>query len=178
MALLGETFSTETLPQDEGAFDPVPAGEYTVTINEAHLQDTKAGTGQLIKIRLDITGPIHEGRVLWANLNIRNPSETAERIGRQQLNSVMQAIGLKSIQDTDELVGGTLKVKVSIRESEQYGKQNEVKGYKAAGGSMPQQPAQGPAAAQQQAQQPQQPQQPAQPAQGGGAASGKPPWLQ
>lgn len=176
MANLGEQFSVDTLPQDEGSFDPVPAGDYTVTINEANLQDTKARTGQMIKMRLDIVAPSHEGRVLWANLNIRNPSETAERIGRQQLNSIMQAIGLQSIQDTDELVGGTLSVKVSIRQSEQYGAQNEVKAFKPAGNAMPSKTAPQQGGSQMPPQQPgaQQGTQP----QGGGAASGKPPWLQ
>jgi len=137
MAYLNETFNANELPEDTGSFDPIPAGEYTVAISEATLNDTKAGTGQYIKLRMDVTGPTHQGRVLFANINIRNPNPKAEEIGRQQLGSIMRAIGLTSLQDTDQLIGGQMAVKVTIRPgNEQYpDPQNEVKGFKAISGS-------------------------------------------
>ena len=56
-------------------------------------------------------------------------------IGRQQLGELMRAIGLKSLKDTDQLVGGSLEIKLSIRESEQYGNSNAVKAFKSLGGA-------------------------------------------
>ncbi len=137
MAQLGETFNTENLPEDQGNFEPIPAGWYTATIGEADLRDTKAGTGQYVSVRYNITGPTHEGRVVFGNLNIRNPNPKAEEIGRQQLGSIMRAIGLPSVQDTDQLIGGNLQIKVSIQKSEEYGDKNEVKGFKAIDGARP-----------------------------------------
>lgn len=142
MANLGETFNADDMPAGGGDFDPLPAGEYQVRISEAGIQTTKAGTGQYIKMRLDVIGPTHAGRVIWSNLNIRNPNPKAEEIGRQQLGAIMRAIGVPSLTDTDQLVGGDLIVKVTIKESDgQYGASNEVKGYKALSGSRPPAPA-------------------------------------
>lgn len=137
MAQLGETFNTENLPEDQGNFEPLPAGWYNATIGEADLRDTKAGTGQYVSVRYNITGPTHEGRVVFGNLNIRNPNPKAEEIGRQQLGSIMRAIGLPSVQDTDQLIGGNLQIKVTVKNDETYGPGNEVKGFRAIEGSRP-----------------------------------------
>ena len=141
MAFLDQTFSADDMPVSEKSYEPLPAGWYTATITGAELKATKAGTGQYIAIRYDIIGPTHQGRIVFGNLNIRNPNATAEEIGRQQLGEVMRAIGLAKVQDTDELIGGQLSIKVSIRNSDQYGDQNEVKGFKAIAGSTPPAPA-------------------------------------
>jgi hypothetical protein len=142
MAKLGEQFNVDDMPQEEGGFEPLPAGDYTATITESSLNDTKAGTGQYIKLRMDITGPSHEGRVVFANLNIRNPTQKAEEIGRQQLGTIMKAIGLSALQDTDELIGGSVAIKVAIRKSEEWGDQNDVRSFKAVSGGIPSQPSQ------------------------------------
>lgn len=148
MANLGETFNANDLPESSGDFAPLPAGEYQVRIADASIQNTKAGTGQYIKLRLDVIGPTHSGRVLFSNLNIRNPNPKAEEIGRQQLGALMRACGLPSLTDTDQLVGGEVSVKVAVKEDEQYGSSNEVKAYKAIAGSAPPAPkAAAPAAA-------------------------------
>lgn len=135
MASLHESFDIESLPVGNGSFDPLPAGWYRVTIKEASVAKTKAGTGEYIKIRYDVEGPSHGGRVVFGNLNISNPNPKAEEIGRQQLGELMRAIGLKSLKDTDQLIGGTLEIKLAIRESEQYGNSNDVKAFKAVGGA-------------------------------------------
>ena len=133
MAQLGYTINQGDLPEGNGGdFSPLPAGDYTVRISEAEIKATKQGGGQYIKLRLDVTGPSHQGRVLFSNINIQNSSQKAEEIGRQQLGSIMRAINLPALQDTDQLIGGELSVKLAIRKSDEYGEQNEVKGYKAA----------------------------------------------
>lgn len=141
MAFLDQTFSADEMPVSEKSYDVLPAGWYTASITAAELKNTKAGTGQYIAIRCDITGPSHQGRVVFGNLNIRNPNPKAEEIGRQQLGEVMRAIGIAKVQDTDELIGGQLSIKVDIRSSEQYGDQNEVRAFKAIAGSTPPAPA-------------------------------------
>lgn len=137
--------SLSDLPESTGgAYDPLPAGWYTAMIAGADLQATKDGTGQYIKIKYSITGPSHQGRVVFGNLNIKNQSAKAEEIGRAQLGELMRAIGLARVQDTDQLIGGNLSIKLDIRPArtdassgKTYDAQNEVKGYKAAGGTAP-----------------------------------------
>ena len=134
MTRLNETYNADDLPQGN-SYDLLPDGWYNVKIAKAEVAATKDGTGQYIKLRYDILGPTHQGRVVFGNLNVRNQSAKAEEIGRQQLGEVMRAIGLKSLQDTDQLIGGELSIKVGTRPArEGYDAQNEVKGYKAAGG--------------------------------------------
>ena len=132
MAFLNETFNVNDLPQSEqGNFEPLPAGWYSVKITGAELKTTKSGTGQYISVRYDVTGPTHQGRVVFGMLNIRNQNPKAEEIGRQQLGELMRAIGLTSVQDTDQLIGGALSIKLAIRQQEGYEPSNDVKAYKA-----------------------------------------------
>jgi hypothetical protein len=137
MAALGQTFEAESLPQSTGGgYDPLPAGWYNASIASAEVKQTASGTGEYIKVRYDITGPTHQGRVVFGNLNIKNASTKAEEIGRQQLGEIMRALGLARVSDTDQLLGGSLSIKLDIRPAtEQYGAQNEVKGFKAVGGA-------------------------------------------
>lgn len=137
MPFLNEEFTVDTLPQGNGNFEPLPAGWYSATITGSDLRTTKAGTGQYIAVRYDITGPTHQGRVVFGNLNIRNPNPKAEEIGRQQLGELMRAIGLSKVSDTDQLIGGSLSIKLDVRQQEGYEPNNEVRGYKAASGATP-----------------------------------------
>ena len=137
MAFLNETFEADNLPQGN-SYEPLPAGWYNVNVTGAELKNTKAGNGQYIAVRYDVTGPTHQGRVVFGNLNIKNPNPKAEEIGRQQLGELMRAIGLARVTDTDQLIGGSLQIKLSIRPADgQYEAQNEVKGFKAVTGSAP-----------------------------------------
>lgn len=139
MAQLNEVFDVNAMPKSERSFEPLPAGWYNVTISGAELKATKAGNGEYIAVRYEVAGPTHAGRVVFGNLNIKNPNPTAESIGRQQLGELMRAAGFAKVEDTDQLIGGQLQIKLDIRKSEQYGDSNDVKGFKslASGSAMP-----------------------------------------
>ena len=152
-------FELDDLPDgNSGSFEPLPAGWYTAKITEAVVTPTKAGTGEYIKMRLDVTGPTHEGRVVFCNINVKNPNPTAEEIGRGQLKAIMLAMGLPRIKDTDQLIGGAVQIKLNIKHDEQYGDSNEVKAFKSIEGSMPPAPKKAPASS------------------GAPASNGNPPW--
>ena len=138
MAFLDEAFDVNSLPQSDNNFDPLPAGWYTTKIAGAEIKATKNGTGQYISVRYDIIGPSHQGRVVFGNINIKNANPKAEEIGRQQLGEIMRAIGLTRVTDTDQLIGGNVQIKLSVKQDETYGDKNEIKGFKAVtGGAMP-----------------------------------------
>jgi hypothetical protein len=140
MAFLEHAINLEDLPEStsDGEFKPLPAGWYSAIINTAELKPTKDGTGQKLSLRFDVTGPTHQGRVIWGNLNIKNNSVKAEEIGRAQLGVIMRALGLNQVTDTDQLINGALQIKLEVVEAtEQYKAKNEIKAYKAAEGSMP-----------------------------------------
>lgn len=145
MAFLDQEFDVNELPQSDKNFDPLPAGWYQAKINGAEIKTTKNGTGQYIAVRYDITGPSHQGRVVYGNLNIKNANPKAEEIGRQQLGELMRSIGLARVTDTDQLIGGDLQIKLAVKKDEEYGDKNEIKGFKAINGSQPPMPASAPA---------------------------------
>ena len=135
MAYLDEEFSVDSLPVGNGAFEPLPEGWYNAAITGAEIKATKAGDGKYIACKYTITGPSHQGRVIFGNLNIKNASTKAEEIGRQQLGEIMRAIGLAKVADTDQLIGGNLGIKLVVKTGEYAG--NEIKGFRALGGSAP-----------------------------------------
>ena len=143
MAFLEETFVADDLPQSDRSYDLLPEGWYDATISKAEVGQTKAGTGTKIDVRYDITGPTQQGRVIFASLNVRNPNPEAERIGREQLGELMRAIGLPKVQDSDELIGGQVCIKIKIKKAPAKDiaagytqDRNEVGGWKAISGSM------------------------------------------
>jgi len=133
MASLDFSFSATDLPVSTSSFEPLPAGWYTASITGAEIKNTKAGTGQYIAVKYTITGPSFQGRIVFGNLNIKNPNVKAEEIGRQQLGEIMRAINLAKVTDTDQLIGGNLGIKLDVKRSEEYGNSNEVKGFKTIG---------------------------------------------
>jgi len=136
MALLDDVFDINSLPEQENNYDPIPEGWYEAVINKADVKPTKDGTGQYISVRFDVTGPTHQGRVVFSIVNIRNKSAQAQSIGLQQLGSIMRAVGLTRVDDTDQLIGGRLLIKVTIRKQEGYDPTNDVRGYKAIEGAV------------------------------------------
>ena len=135
MAFLDVAIDLNELPQSTNTYELLPAGWYDAVIQGAELRDTKTG-GQMIAVKYSVTGPSHQGRLVWGNINIRNANPKAEEIGRQQLGDIMRALGLARVTDTDQLIGGNLGIKVAIREAQNgYDAQNEVKGFRALSGS-------------------------------------------
>jgi hypothetical protein len=133
MAYLDEEFSADALPVGNNNYEPLPEGWYNAAITGAEIKATKAGDGKYIACKYTITGPTHQGRVVFGNLNIKNASTKAEEIGRQQLGEIMRAIGLAKVADTDQLIGGNLCIKLTVRTGEYAG--NEIKGFRALGGA-------------------------------------------
>jgi hypothetical protein len=135
---LDEVFTLESVPASTTSYDAIPAGMYEATIANAELKDSKSG-GKYINVRYDITGPSNAGRVVFGMLNVSNPNPKAEEIGRQQLGELIRAIGLDKLSDTDQLIGGQLTIKLTVENSEKYGEQNRVAGFRqlAKGASKP-----------------------------------------
>jgi len=141
MAHIGMSFTDEDLVSTgDGDFTPLPAGEYNVTIDDAELKKTKSGDGSYIKLTLMVNGPTHMGRLVWSMLNIQNPSQKAEAIGRGQLGDILRILGIAAatFEDSDQLLGGKLCVKLAVKEADgSYPAGNDVKAYKPLTGGVP-----------------------------------------
>jgi len=134
MAHIGMSFTDEDLASTgDGDFSPLPAGEYSVTIDGADLKQTKAGDGTYINLKMIVDGPTNMGRVVFSMLNIQNPSQKAEAIGRGQLGDILRILGIAAatFEDTDQLLGGQMIVKLVVKEAQgEYKAGNNVQAYK------------------------------------------------
>ena len=116
-------------------FAPLPAGLYTARIVESQNKQTKAGNGSFLELRFEIVRGIDPGsigRSVWARLNLENPNPRAVEIAQEELTSLMSAIGLEEIGDSEELHHLDLTIRVVQRVSDFTGKVfNEIKGFSA-----------------------------------------------
>lgn len=122
----------------DGTYEPIPAGWYRVQVKQAEVVPTKAGTGRYLKLRLDVEGPSHAGRVLFTNINLQNPSAAAQEIGQVQFARLEIAVGLKGkgIRASQDLVGRTCEAQVGVepaktgKDGRTFEARNDVKSFR------------------------------------------------
>ena len=122
--------SAEVDVNAKGSFDPIPEGEYTLKGLEAEEKNTSAGTGSYIKAKFEVTKGEFVGRWVWVNFNINNPSEKAQKIGRQQLVAWATACGRPDADDTDKLLGRAFNAAVGVEPARDgYAASNKIKAF-------------------------------------------------
>jgi hypothetical protein len=174
-------------------FDPIPAGWYNAAIDESEMRATRDGTSDYLQLRYTVLDGQYVNRKLFERLHIKNANPVAREIAYKQLSAIAHAVGVLHVEDSQQLHGIPLKIKVRIRKDPDgfYDDQNDVRDYKSMNESTPASPGQGgpggaaPPWAGQQRQAPQQSRQEQAPAQHTAAAAAqqtqqgdKPPWMQ
>jgi hypothetical protein len=122
----GQAFDPSQIEGDND-FEVLPPGKYPVEIEKTSIKATRKGDGNYVSIKMVILDGPGKGRKLYDNLNIDNPNPEAVKIAYRQLKSLNVATVNRTIQDTDELVGGQCLAIVKIDAKGD----NAVKGYKA-----------------------------------------------
>lgn len=118
-----------------GAIDPakprttLPAGKYKCVITQSGEKPTKAMTGTMLTLSLQVIEGPHQGAMVFDQLNINNPSQTAMEIAQRTLSAICRATGVMMPQDSSDLHNKPLMVTVRVESSQQYGDQNKVAGY-------------------------------------------------
>lgn len=100
---------------DSNSYAALPPAKYRVMISRASYVPTAAGTGFRIPLQLTVIGGDHNGRTVFEGLNVVNPNETAQLIGKQRLAEILDALGIErsDFTDTDQIEGGVLIAKVT-----------------------------------------------------------------
>ena len=133
MAKLGKAFDSNK-HDDMNNFEPVPAAAYTVKITKSDLVATKDKKGKYISLEFEIMKGDYKGRKIWTNLNIINNNPVAVEIAEKELATICRACGKSVIQDTQQLHGIPLLMKVRIVPPKgDYPPKNAQTGYKAIG---------------------------------------------
>jgi hypothetical protein len=124
------SFNAEEVAQSS-SFDPLPPGDYNVIITKSEIKDTKAGTGQYLSLSMLVFAGEYEGRVIFTNINIKNPNKVAEDIARAQLSSLCHSVGVLAPKDSSDFHDKPFTVALKIRPPKDgYEAANDVKSYK------------------------------------------------
>ena len=107
-------------------FTLLPEGDYTLMITSSEIKTTKAGTGQYLALTIEVVDGAYSGRKLWENINFDNPNPTAVKIAKQTLAGIMSALGLVSVNDTEELHDKPLVGKIKIKQRKDTGAMENV----------------------------------------------------
>ena len=99
------------------------------------MRQTKAGTGKYLEVTFDVIDGPHKGRKVWARFNIEHPSEQARTIGLGQLKQFGEAVGVPHIQESEQLHGKPVTLRVVVKQDANYGPSNDVKGFMPAAGT-------------------------------------------
>lgn len=109
---------------------PVPDGKYTAVIIGSEWKTTKAGDGRYLELKLQIRDGPHNGRLIWARLNLENPNPIAVQIAKAELSSICRAVGVMRPRNSVDLHNKPLTISVRCKKREDTGEVvNEIRGY-------------------------------------------------
>ena len=136
-------FDARTVAPDTGPAEAIPAGWYNVIIDESQDKPTSGGDGAYLECRYVVMDGQYKGRKLFSRFNLRNQNAQAVEIAYRQLSALCHAVGVLLCEDSQQLHGIPLKVKVSVRPGndkldkvtgqptgEKYEASNEIKVWK------------------------------------------------
>ena len=128
MAILNFNAAT-VAPQD--TFDVLPAGWYNARITGSEMKPTKDGGGSYLSLTMTVMDGPCVNRKIFDRLNLNNKNPKAVEIAYQTLSAICHATGIIQLQDSTQLHGIAMQVKVKIKPAEgQYSEGNETAGYK------------------------------------------------
>lgn len=130
--MAGLNYTVDATDTQEG-FDVIPAGEYVAIIEDSDMVETKNKDGRMLKLTYQIIDGPFKGNKLFNQLNLENKSQQAVQIARKSLNAIGVAVGVAEIKDSSQLHNKPLKIEVVVKDSPEYGKQNQIKKHSALG---------------------------------------------
>lgn len=130
MAMLPNVFTASNVEAEDN--DLLPEGWYTAQIVKSEIKDTSTG-GKYLSFHFKIVEGDHAKRMVFANLNIVNANPTTVKIANQHLKKICEALGLDEVEDTAELHGQDLQIRVKTQAAtSNYPAKSDVKDFKAA----------------------------------------------
>ena len=130
MAMLPNVFVSSNVETEDN--DLLPEGWYTAQIVKSEVKDTSTG-GKYLSLHFKIVEGDHAKRMVFANLNIVNANPTTVKIANQHLKKISEALGIEEFEDTADLHGQDLQVKVKTQAAtSNYPAKSDVKDFKAA----------------------------------------------
>ena len=118
--------------------DPIPAGTYLMHIVASEMKLTASGSGQYLKLEMEVLDGPHARRKVWDNLNILHHKKDVADRAYATLSAVARATGKGQFSDSAELhnLPFTARVKVTPARGE-YEAGNAIAKYLPAGTAAP-----------------------------------------
>jgi hypothetical protein len=120
-----------TAVEPQGAWKPIPDGEYLCLVKSAAEEPTRDRKGSMLHMELSVldAGPA-KGRVVHYRITLENKNAQAVEIGQRQLTAVSLAAGFKRLDRPQQLVGKTIKFKIAVvpRDDKPTEMTNDVRG--------------------------------------------------
>lgn len=125
-------FNAKDVEPATGSPAPLPEDDYAVLIDRSEVKQTRKGDGEYLSLRLKVIEGDYEGRFVFLNLNLVNPSDQAMDIARRQFSAICHATGVLTPEDSTELHGIPMIARVKIRPAtDSYPATNDVASFKA-----------------------------------------------
>jgi len=121
----------------------LPDGTYAAHITGSEWRTSSAGH-EYVSVEFTLTDQ-HAGRKIWTNLNFRHPNEVVVEIAKKTASELCIALGMRGLQEPEDLLGHNLQIKVGANKKEPDRK--EVKRYLASAAAAQPKPAANGAAA-------------------------------
>lgn len=112
-------------------FELLPSGDYVVAIVNSGMKTTNDGTGEYLKLELDVLEGQYKGRKLWENLNLRNASSQAVEIARGTLSAICRAVNVMTPGNSEQLHNIPMRIKVAIKKGNDGEVRNRITKFEA-----------------------------------------------
>lgn len=134
MARLSTTFNAQEHDTEQrNDFPELPAGIYQLEVTASEVAATSTGSGTILKTTMSVIAPEEfKGRLIFNNYNLENANAQAQEIGKKQLASLCRAIGLSTVEDSEELHLRAFTAKIGLGKPSKDGKypaRAEIKRY-------------------------------------------------
>ena len=115
MARLGNTFNAQDHDTEQRDYEELPNGTYLLEIEASDVAPTKAGNGTILKTTMVVIAPEQlKGRKLFGSYNLENANAEAQRIGQSQFAALCRAIGVDTVEDSEELHFRSFTAKIGL----------------------------------------------------------------
>ena len=122
--------ANEVEPTSGTAGSVLPAGKYEVIIIDDERRPTRDGKNAYLWLEMEVVSGSRKGAHIFDRLNLwHESSQKAREIARANLSAICRAVGVLTPQDTTQLYNKPLVVTVKVRNTTDYGQQNDVVGY-------------------------------------------------
>jgi hypothetical protein len=135
-------FDVASVERRPSSFDPLPAGDYPVTVSKIEAKKTRDEQSVQANVELTVDDGDHRGRKIWTRITLRTirTDEKGQQmldIGKRQSAELADACGVTGMS-LSPCVGAQIVVKLKVRPAANgYDASNDVVAFKARAGAAP-----------------------------------------